>query len=137
MSIRISNILNTAIGAIGGGRVEYRLYSGRSISDIGVPSVSYTEWNSTRAFVHPGIVSSFGGSGISEKEYKDLGFSWSRENITVWISNVGLHTSGDENAADQIRLHGKVYNVLQVEDWIEQNGWKRCYCVLRRENDGE
>lgn len=137
MSIRISNILNSAIGAIGGGQIEYRLYSGHSISDVGVPSVSYTEWNSTRAFIHPGIVSSFTGSGISEKEYKDLGFSWSRENITVWLSDVGLRTSENENAADQIRFRGKVYNVIQVENWIEQNGWKRCYCVLRREDDGE
>ena len=122
---------------IGTESIEYRLFSGRTISDVGTPVVSYLDWTATRASVHPGIVSSFGGNGISEKEYSDLGFTWARTNITIWLNDVGLRTSEDENAADQIRFRGKIYNVLQVEDWLEQNGWKRCYCVMRREDDGE
>lgn len=137
MPIRVSNILKTAMRTIGTERIEYRLYSGNTVNDAGVPSVSYSEWRPTRASVHPGIVSSFGGKGISEKEYAELGFTWARTNITIWLNDVGLRTSENENAADQIRFRGKVYNVLQVENWLEQNGWKRCYCVMRRGEDGE
>lgn len=137
MPINVSNILKTAMSVIGSDRIAYRLYSGSSVNDIGVPVVSYTEWKGIRAFVHPGIVSSFGGSGISEKEYQELGFSWARTNITVWLNDVGLRTSENENASDQILYNGDVYNVLQVENWLFQNGWKRCYCVKDRGSDGE
>lgn len=137
MPIRVRNILNTAMSSIGTDRIQYRLYSGNTINDAGVPTVTYGEWANTRASVQPGIVSSFGGKCISEKEYQELGLSWARTYVTIWLSDVGLRTSENENAADQIRIGNKVFNVLQVEDWLMQNGWKRCYCVLRRGEDGE
>lgn len=137
MPIRVQNLLNVAMRTIGTDVLQYRLYSGNTVNDAGVPSVSYGEWRDVRASIQPGIVSSFGGKCVSEKEYQDLGLSWARTYVTVWLSDVGLTTSENEEAADQIRIGKKVFNVLQVEDWLMQNGWKRCYCVLRRGEDGE
>lgn len=137
MPLRVNNLLNIAMRTIGTNALEYRLYSGSTVNEFGKPSVSYGEWKGARASIQPGIVSSFGGKCISEKEYQELGLSWARTYVTVWVNNVELTTSENEEAADQIRINGKVYNVLQVENWLMQNGWKRCYCVLKRGEDGE
>lgn len=137
MAIRFNNILTTAMRVIGTKKVTYRLYSGKEVDELGIPKISYGDWISAVASCQPGIVSSFGGKCISEKEYRDLGFSWARTYITVWVNNAPVTTSENEDSADQIMYNGQIFNVLQVENWLDQNGWKRCYCVKDRGSNGE
>lgn len=133
MAIRVRDILGKAFRVIGTDGISYRFNNGISANEMGIPQASFTEWQNARASVQPGIVSSFGGKNISEKEYNDLGLSWSRSYITIWIKDIKLRTAEDENAADQVMWNGDIYNVLQCADWIDQATWKRCYCVKDRD----
>ena len=67
--MNISNVLTVAQNVIGTEPIEFRKCLGSTI-EHGQVIVSYSPWKSVRACVQPGIVSSFGGKNISEKDYK-------------------------------------------------------------------
>jgi hypothetical protein len=60
-----------------------------------------------------------------------MGLDFSRNYYTVYCDNIDVRTVCEQHSADQFMINGKVFNVIQTEDWEEfgYNGWKRCYCV--------
>ena len=132
MGFNVDNILKSALSVIGSHTVKIRIATAAQLNDVGVPTVAYGDPITTRGSVQPGIVSSFGGKNISEKDYKDMGLDWTRSYITVWIPDVGLNVIHDRKSADTVEFNGRIFNVIQVADWELQNGWKRCYCVERK-----
>ena len=134
--MNIRNILNIAQSVIGTEPVEFRKCLGSTI-EHGQVIVSYSPWKSVRACVQPGIVSSFGGKNLSEKDYKEMGLDWTRTYYTIWLSGVDISTVQKRDSSDQVRFLGKTLNILQCANWLGLNGWKRCYCVERvDEEDG-
>lgn len=132
MGFTIRNILKTALSVIGSHTVKIRIASGVTVSDAGIPTVSYSAPITVKGSVQPGIVSSFGGKNISERDYKDMGLDWTRSYITVWVPDVGLSVVHDRKSSDTVEFEGRIFNVIQCADWEVQNGWKRCYCVERK-----
>lgn len=129
----MENILDIAMSVfaaspVGNPAFHYRVFIGRTIDRYGQATSSYGPWKRSRGMVEPGIVSSFGGKNIEEKDYKDFGLDFSMNNVTIWISAADLHTVCNRESPDQIRYDGKVYNIIQCADWEGHNGWKRCYC---------
>jgi len=112
-------------------RVQWRKALDTVISEDGIAVSGYGEWNSILAHAMPGIISSFGGKNINERDYKDMGLDFSRNYYTVYCDNIDVRTVCEQHSADQFMINGKVFNVIQTEDWEEfgYNGWKRCYCV--------
>lgn len=127
MSI-MSNIHKIASRVIGMQSIEYRKSLSVSISECGIERPSYGEWIRVRAHVQPGIVASFGSKNLSEKDYKEMGLDWSSITKTVWLSDQDIHTIAIRPSTDQFRINGKIYNIIQMADWDEFNGWRRCYC---------
>lgn len=102
---------------------------GESFTDeYGCRKSGETVWSTVRAHVQPGIISSFGGKNIDEKDYKDFGLDFSHRHITIWIDGVDIHTVAQKGNPDKIRFDGKVFNVMHTADWLDFDGWKRCYC---------
>ena len=132
MGLNVNNILKSALSIIGSHTVKVRIATGVSVNDAGVPTVTYSEPIAVSGSVQPGIVSSFGGKNISEKDYKDMGLDWTRSYITVWIPDVGLKPIHDKKSSDTVEFNGRIFNVIQCADWELQNGWKRCYCAERK-----
>ena len=132
MGLKVNNILKSALSIIGSHTVKIRIATGTAVNDAGVPTVTYGDPIVVSGSVQPGIVSSFGGKNISEKDYKDMGLDWTRSYITVWIPDVGLKPIHDRKSADTVEYNGRIYNILQSADWETQNGWKRCYCCERK-----
>lgn len=132
MGLTVGNILKQALSVTGTQTVKIRIAAGSTINAAGVPTVSYGDPIVVSGSVQPGIVSSFGGKNISEKDYKDMGLDWTRSYITVWIPDVGLSVIHDKKSADTVEFNGRIFNVIQCADWELQNGWKRCYCVERK-----
>lgn len=89
---------------------------------------SITVIGQIKAHVQPGIISSFGGKNISEKDYKDLGLDFSRNYVTIWTSENDIRTVAYQQTADQVVISGKTYNIIQRANWLEYNGWSRYYC---------
>ena len=132
MGLNVNNILKSALSIIGSHTVKVRIATGVSVNDAGVPTVTYSEPIVVSGSVQPGIVSSFGGKNISERDYKDMGLDWTRSYITVWIPDVGFSVIHDKKSADTVEFNRRIFNVIQCADWELQNGWKRCYCVERK-----
>ena len=132
MGLNVNNILKSALSIIGSHTVKVRIATGVSVNDAGVPTVTYSKPIVVSGSVQPGIVSSFGGKNISEKDYKDMGLDWTRSYITVWIPDVGLKPIHDKKSSDTVEFNGRIFNVIQCADWELQNGWKRCYCAERK-----
>lgn len=112
-------------------RVQWRKALDTVISEDGIAVSGYGEWNAILAHAMPGIISSFGGKNINERDYKDMGLDFSRNYYTVYCDNIDVRTVCEQHSADQFMINGKIFNVIQTEDWEEfgYNGWKRCYCV--------
>ena len=132
MGLKVNNILKSALSIIGSHTVKIRVATGTAVNDSGVPTVTYSDPIVVSCSVQPGIVSSFGGKNISEKDYKDMGLDWTRSYITVWIPDVGLKPIHDRESTDTVEFNGRIFNVIQCADWELQNGWKSCYCVERK-----
>ena len=109
--------------------IQYQKFIARAIGDFGVATETYSAVESVEASVQPGIVASFGGKCVELKDYKEMGLDWSRRYITAWMPGRGLEPPVDRNGSDRIIYGGRIFNVLQVEDWEDYNGWQRVYAV--------
>lgn len=130
MSI-FTNLHKIANSIIPRQRIEWRKSGESFVDDYGQPASSYGEWQSILAHAMPGIISSFGGKNINERDYKEMGLDFSKNYYTVYVDDIDIRTVCEQRSADQFRINGKIFNVIQTEDWAEfgYNGWKRCYCV--------
>lgn len=125
----ISNLLMSALRVIPRNRFQFRHFIEGSISEVGIAVQQYEQtWTDGYGMVQPGIISSFGGKNVSEKEYHDLGMDFSRRSCTAWIRGANLHASVDKSSPDQIKWCNDIYNVIHVSDWEDYNGWQRVYC---------
>lgn len=126
---RVPNIMLKALRMIGSTTIQYRKFTGNSTDEIGQRVTTYSDWSAPfEGSVQPGIISSFGGKNVGEKDYAEMGLDFSRSYVTVW-ADVQIENISDKESPDQIKVYGKIYNVIQCADWIEYNGWKRMYCV--------
>lgn len=126
--MKLPNLLIQALKIIEPNGFKYRKFNSGAVTDFGVATQAYGDWIVGTGIVQPGIISSFGGKNVSEKEYDDLGMDFSRHTVTVWVKNADLHTNVLKRSPDQLQFNGKVYNIIHVSDWDGYNGWQRCYC---------
>lgn len=130
MSI-FTNIHKVASRLIPRQKIEWRKGAVSVLSEAGIMRSQYGEWISVNAHVQPGIISSFGGKNITEKEYKEMGLDWSHRFFTIWVDDSRITTNAQQDTTDQIRLggeDGEIYNIINMADWIEFDGFRRCYC---------
>lgn len=123
-----SNILRMAARVIPRTTIEYRVSGSSTTNEYGIRTSSYGDWIPIRAHTNPGIISSFGGKNIEERDYKDMGLDFSHRFITVWCDGADIKTLVKKDSPDQIRIGTSVFNVIQIADWLDFNGWKRIYC---------
>jgi len=124
----IHNVLNRALTLIPRVKFEYRKFLGVETNQFGQSVQSFGPWTEVYGMESPGMVSAFGGKNMEEVEYKALGLDPSKRTITVWLSGVDIGATVGENGGDQIRFEGETFNILNTENWLGYNGWKRCYC---------
>lgn len=120
-------------------KIKWRKAGDTIVNEYGIPSTVFGPWSDAFAHVMPGIISSFGGKNINERDYKDLGLDFSKNYYTVYVDGIDVHTVCEQHSADQFMINGKVFNIIQTEDWdaFGYDGWKRCYCVQVVAGDGE
>jgi hypothetical protein len=129
--ISLSNILKKASTIIPTEPFEYRVLQSHSTNAIGNITPNYTEWKPANGQVQPGLTFSFNARGVSNpgEIAKQLGIDMSKEIITVYAPDLNLRNVHDQDQPDQIRYHGKVYNIWSISNWFEYNGWKSLICV--------
>ena len=124
----MKNLLRLAHTLIRRVAFEYRIAGVTKTNEFGQRVSEYGDWTMTRGMVESGLVSSFGSKNLAEISYKDLGLDPSRRTITVWLEASDISTSAGRKTCDQVRVGGKIYNILRLEDWLGYDGWKRAYC---------
>lgn len=124
----MNNILVEALRLIPKSKFQYRLASKTITDEFGQRVNTYGDWINGIGIIQPGIVSSFGGRNVSEKDYKEMGLDISRSTITVWISDVHLSTVKGRSTPDQIKYDNRIWNIVQTSNWNQYNGWRYCYC---------
>ena len=121
---RASNVVPTV-------RFEYRIFSGENTNSIGNSIASYGEWIWTSGHVQPGLTFSFNARGISNPGMimKQLGLDQSKDIMTVFVRGLNLHNVHEQNQPDQIRYHGRIYNIWSISNWYEYDDWKSIICI--------
>ena len=118
MSI-FTNIHKVASRIIPRQTIEWRKGKASVLSAAGIMRSQHGEWIKIKAHVQPGIVSSFGGKNITEKDYKEMGLDWSRRYFTIWTDDQNITTIAKQETTDQIRIGGEggeVYNIIHMAD---------------------
>lgn len=121
------NIHRMAAAVIPREPFEYRIGLGTETSPSGRMVPKYSEWKRATGHIQPGIVSSFGGKNIEEKDYKDLGLDFSHRFMTIWCNLKSLTTIAGKTTTNQVRIRGMVFNVIHAADWIVFDGFRRVY----------
>lgn len=124
----LSNIHRMAAKVIPTRRIEWGEQGESYTDEYGRRKNGEIVWRAVKAHVQPGIISSFGGKNIDEKDYKDFGLDFSHRHVTIWLDGVNIHTVAEKSSPDKIRFDGRLFNVMHTADWLDFDGWKRCYC---------
>lgn len=124
----LNNIHKIASRIIPTQEIEWRKAGSSTTDQYGQRKSGYGAWTKIRAHVQPGVISSFGGKNVSEKVYDDFGLEFSHKHITVWVDGCDLTTMAKQDSPDQIKYRNCVYNIINVADWLDVDGWKRIYC---------
>lgn len=106
---------------------QFRKGMGRTITPAGIAKPTYGEWQDVIIHLQPGFVSSNISKNANEQIYDDFGLNFTDVKYTIWIDDTDAETLRLADTTDQFKIHGKIYNVIFVADWLEFSGWKNLY----------
>lgn len=117
MNIIGFNVLNVALSVLGATTVTYKAFVSRALNDRG-------DWVNTYA---TGVQIVGAWQPIKTQTAKAMGIDQTERVWSFRTSNpLAVATSG---TAPDIIIHlGKTYNVIAIEDWLDENGWRSIVC---------
>jgi len=121
------NVHKIASSLIPRSKIEYGKATSSITTSAGIRKTGARTWKTINAHVQPGIVSSFGGKNISEKDYKEMGLDWARRYFTIWTDDESISTIAKQDTCDQVKINNDVFNVLHVAEWDGFSGFRRIY----------
>ena len=117
MNIIGFNVLNVALGVLGATSVTYKAFVSRALDGRG-------DWVNTYA---TGVQIIGAWQPIKTQTAKAMGIDQTERVWSFKTSNpLAVATRG--TAPDQITHLGKTYNVIGIEDWMDENGWRSIIC---------
>lgn len=125
-------LLRKALNIVPKDTFEFRVLIKNDTNDLGNSIAEYTTWEKRIGSIQPGLTYSFNARGVSEfgTIMQQIGLDQSKKSITVFAPNLDkLRNVHDQDAPDQVRYRGKIYNIWSVSDWYEYDNWKYCFCV--------
>lgn len=108
MSFSNLNLLPQALSLIPPTPFQYRKFSNNEIDEYGQVTIGYGEWKEAYGIVVPA------GRAMQNVEGIDL----TQNRVSVFIKGVELDATYEQRSPDQIRYLGRIYNVIQVNDWF-------------------
>lgn len=115
--INLPNLLNLALGVIGGEEATWKKFVGRTQDGRGK---WISEYESFPVF----------GSWqpVSDRRIKELALDMNKRYRTFWSSNP-MEGVNRGTAPDQIIYMGEVFEITGGPGWYDQNGWVEIICV--------
>lgn len=119
MSFANHNILDIALSLIPPTVVQIRKNLNTNDNAYGQVSAAYSEWVDVYGIVQPG----------GESNEHTNGIDYSKKRVSIWLRGVDLTGTHIQEAPDQIRYVGRIYNVVDVDDWFPYDNYRKCDCV--------
>lgn len=119
MSFANHNILDIALSIIPPTLVQARKSLGTKINRYGQSEAAYTEWVEVYGIVQPG----------SERNEHIEGMDYSKKYVSIWLRGYTLDGTHLDWSPDQIRYMGRIFNVIDVDDWYSYDNFRKCECV--------
>lgn len=116
--MNLPNLLNIALGAIGGEGVAWRRFESRTQNSRGQWITNYEPETS--------IIGSW--QAVDSRRIKELELDTSKTYRNLYTSNAVDHVNRGESP-DMIIANGKQYEVVGNTDWLIENGWRGLLCV--------
>lgn len=112
------NVLSVAFGAIAQQRVLFIRATGRTQNAVGNWVTSYAEPVEYRASFQP----------VDAKKYEQLGLDMAKEYKNIWLRTPVDGIKRGESP-DRFAHSGRLYDVQDVADWYEQDGWSEVLVI--------
>lgn len=119
MSFANHNILDIALSLIPPTVVQIRFDRKGHDNSYGQVGATYSDWIDVYGIVQPG------GEQMEHVE----GIDFAKKRVSIWLRGEDLNGNHIQEAPDQIRFVGRLYNVVSVDDWFPYDNYKRCECV--------
>lgn len=108
MSFSNLNLLPQALSLIPPVTFQYRKFAKNTIDEFGQAVIGYGEWIEAYGIVVPA------GKAMQNVE----GLHMTPNRVNVFIKGVELDATCEQRSPDQVRFLGRIYNVIQVNDWF-------------------
>lgn len=113
-----NNLLKTALTVIPKQTVAWRKHTGRTLNDIG-------RWVDTFA---DGVDVTGSFQSMDTKTAQEHGFMTAGR-YAKFLTSADIKPVERDSTPDKVEYGGRTYDVLDVVDWSEQDGWKRVFLI--------
>lgn len=107
-----SNILMSALTAIGQSPMQYASFSSRAVNSIGVEVSTYNAPITVYGSIQP----------IERHLYLQQGLDFQKNYYNAYVQQSAIDVDRDVTG-DQITFNSKTFQVLSKEDWYAIDGW--------------
>ena len=113
-----SNLLKKAFKVINKDSFIYRQFDSRSPNGIGIDVPSYK----------PDVPLKGSIQAVPRRLYQQHGLDWKKNYITIYSSNT-IEGVNRDTSGDRIVFDGKLFQVLDENNWTPIDGWNGVMCV--------
>jgi len=113
-----SNLLKKALSAIHKEPFIYRQFSARAKNDIGIYVPSFTSDTTLYGSIQ----------AVPRRLYQLHGLDYKKNYITIYSTGV-IEGVQRDTSGDRVVYNGKLFQVLEENDWQPMDGWNGVICV--------
>lgn len=113
-----SNLLKKAFKIINKDSFIYRQFDSRSTNGIGIDLPAYK----------PDVTLNGSIQAVPRRLYQQHGLDWKKNYITIYSSDA-IEGVNRDTSGDRIIFDGKLFQVLDENNWTPIDGWNGVMCV--------
>lgn len=113
-----SNLLKKAFKIINKDPFVYRQFKKRTTNSIGIDVPEF----------EPDVILNGSIQAVPRRLYQQHGLDWKKNYITIYSSDV-IEGVNRDTTGDRIMFDGKLFQVLDENNWTPIDGWNGVMCV--------
>lgn len=118
MAVFGRNLLSEAFSVIPHINITLLRFDSSTVKNNGLIDIEYKDPETIEAIVQP----------VPTAVYKQLNLDFQKRYIYVHTLTQ-LHSILDQDAPDRLVVDSKLYDVYEISDWFEYDGWTRAMAV--------
>lgn len=118
MKVPGDNLLKKAFNVISKDTFIYRQFKSRTTNDIGIDVPAFENDIPLKGSIQ----------AIPRRLYQQHGLDWKKKYITIYSSD-SIEGVDRDTSGDRVVFNGKLYQVLDENEWTPIDGWNGVICV--------